>query len=84
VNNLPMPPPYTSREPSISHHPMSPPPRYTSVQGIDNIGYSLQGLQVNIPEEQAQNNNEEVESPQPPSYQEAISSKDDQPVENKD
>ena len=29
VNNLPMPPPYTSREPSISQHPMSPPPRYT-------------------------------------------------------
>ena len=55
-----------------------------SVQGIDNIGHSLQGLQVNIPEEQAQNNNEEVENPQPPSYQEAISSKDDQPVENKD
>ena len=28
-SHLPMPPPYTSREPSISRHPMSPPPRYT-------------------------------------------------------
>merc|ERR1712038_1480296 len=29
TSNLPMPPPYTSREPSILQHPMSPPPRYT-------------------------------------------------------
>ena len=41
-------------------------------------------MQVNIPEEQPQNDNENDEIPQPPSYQEAISSQDDKPVENKD
>merc|ERR1712179_340267 len=84
VTNLPMPPPYTSREPSILQHPMSPPPRYTSVLGIDNIGHSVQGLQVNIPEEQAQNANENEANPQPPSYQEAINSQDDHSVDTKD
>merc|ERR1739844_128853 len=51
-NNLPMPPPYTSREPSISRHPMSPPPRYTSTLGIDNVVEEPRELHVNIPEEQ--------------------------------
>ena len=41
-------------------------------------------MQVDIPEEQPQNVNENEENPQPPSYQEAISSQDDKPVENKD
>ena len=40
-------------------------------------------MQVNIPEEEPQNINETEENPQPPSYQEAISSQDDKPVEDK-
>ena len=55
-----------------------------SVLGIDNIGHSVQGLQVNIPEEQAQNANENEANPQPPSYQEAINSQDDHSVDTKD
>merc|ERR1712038_1837998 len=84
TSNLPMPPPYTSREPSILQHPMSPPPRYTSVLGIDNIENSQQGLQVNIPEEISQENVENEGNPQPPSYQEAISSEESKPTDDKE
>merc|ERR1712050_470394 len=83
-NHLPMPPPYTSREPSILQHPMSPPPRYTSTLGLDNVIETNQALHVNIPEEQDINNPDSSEAnPHPPTYQEAISARDDQTDENK-
>merc|ERR1712062_133969 len=64
-----MPPPYTSREPSISRHPMSPPPRYTSILRIDSAVEEPRELHVDIPEEQETTatigSNDEQ---QPPSY----------------
>lgn len=74
IGQLPMPPPYTSREPSIARHPMTPPPQYTSILGLNNLVDGAGDLHVNIPEEQdVDNANIEVSS-QPPSYQEAINS----------
>merc|ERR1712141_185301 len=84
-NHLPMPPPYTSREPSISRHPMSPPPRYTSILGIDSAVEEPRELHVDIPEEQETTATiGSTDDQQPPSYIEeqettaTIGSPDDQ------
>ena len=57
---------------------------FHSALGIDNIENSQQGLQVNIPEETSQDNVENEGNPQPPSYQEAISSEESKPTDDKE
>ena len=50
---------------------------------IDNVANDIQELHVDIPEEQGGNHSNSEANPQPPSYQEAISSQNNPSVENK-
>ena len=54
-----------------------------SILEIDNVANDIQELHVDIPEEQGGNHSNSEANPQPPSYQEAISSQNNPSVENK-